>query len=169
DSFVSRRWAELYELRCKVAHNALVTKLDYERVTELVDELRGRLQEAINKLPQVSVPKDELELVAENAARTVNALYGEYITAWTMLEHRLVNWCQELGYADPAQGYNPPGVLIDRLRKGAKLKAEEADQLSMLREVRNRIVHDASASFTAAELELHLSDLRELTKRLGAR
>src|SRR5262249_9796530 len=43
DSFVSRRWAELYELRCKVAHNALVTKLDYERVTELVDELRGRL------------------------------------------------------------------------------------------------------------------------------
>jgi hypothetical protein len=169
DSFVSKRWAELYDLRCKVAHNALVTKTDYERITELVDELRGPLEEAINKLPQVSVPKEELELVAENAATTVSEFYGKYITAWTMLERDLLQRCHELGYTDPARGYNQPGVLIDLLRKGAQIKADEADRLSALREVRNRIVHDASASFTKAEMELHLSELREWTKSLGAR
>jgi hypothetical protein len=168
DAYLSKRWAELYDLRCKVAHNALVTKLDYERITELVEELRGKLQDAINKLPQVSVPKDELELVGENAARTVSALYGDYITAWTLLERNLINRCDELGYTGPAHAFKRASELIDLLRKGGRIKAEEAVHLNELREVRNRIVHDATASFTEAELKMHLSAVKDLTRNLGA-
>jgi hypothetical protein len=73
DTFLQKRWMELYELRCRIAHNALVVKSDYTRVKELTSELKEKLCEAINKLPQVQVPSEEIALVSENAAASATS------------------------------------------------------------------------------------------------
>jgi hypothetical protein len=74
DSFLQKRWMELYDLRCQIAHNALVSKSDFTRISELTAELKEKLTEAINKLPQVQVPSEEVALVSENAAASASAL-----------------------------------------------------------------------------------------------
>ena len=46
DGYLKKRWT-LYELRCKVAHNAIVNKAEFDRVETLVNELEGKLDDAI--------------------------------------------------------------------------------------------------------------------------
>jgi|GEM_PF-4001725 len=70
DAYLNTRWKELYELRCRVAHNAIVNKDDRDRAVKLVSELAGKVEDAIRKLPQVRVPQSEVEQIAENAATT---------------------------------------------------------------------------------------------------
>jgi hypothetical protein len=68
DSYLSSRWKDLYELRCKVAHNALLTRVDFDEIQRLVGEIKPKLDDANRKLDQVSVPRDEAETVAERAS-----------------------------------------------------------------------------------------------------
>lgn len=74
DAYLKKRWQDLYELRCAVAHNAIIKKADLELITTLVRELEVKLEDAINKLPQVNVPAEEIQQVAENAASTASAV-----------------------------------------------------------------------------------------------
>ena len=37
--YILKRWNTLYELRCKIAHNKIVIKKDYERITCLIKEV----------------------------------------------------------------------------------------------------------------------------------
>lgn len=98
DGYLRKRWEDLYELRCKVAHNALVTKTDLDRIRTLIGELQGKLEDAINKLPQVQVPADEMQSVVENAAVTRNTLVGEFFAAWRLLEAAMFSLASEFGW-----------------------------------------------------------------------
>jgi hypothetical protein len=68
DSLLEKRWLELYELRCMVAHNAIVGRADYDHIVKLSSDLTQIIEQAINKLPDVRVPADEVETVADQAA-----------------------------------------------------------------------------------------------------
>src|SRR5262249_55881546 len=79
DSYLDSRWKKLYELRCKVAHNALMTGKDLEDAQKLIAEVKPKLLDAIAKLPRVTVPREGVELVGEPAAGGVNAVVGDFI------------------------------------------------------------------------------------------
>lgn len=64
DDFLESRWKKLYELRCSVAHNALFYKDDYDKLVNLIGDIEPKLDEAIQKIHKVHVPKEELEDVA---------------------------------------------------------------------------------------------------------
>ncbi len=49
DEYLDKRWKELYDLRCSVAHNALLNKDEHERVCRLVSEIEIPLQKAIEE------------------------------------------------------------------------------------------------------------------------
>ncbi len=68
DSHLQKQWEDLYLLRCKVAHNNTVTKDDYEKIDEIVSDLREKLQEAVNKLEKIEISEDEKETIVENMA-----------------------------------------------------------------------------------------------------
>jgi hypothetical protein len=86
DQQLEKQWKELYELRCKVAHNALFERADYDRVRVLADDLCEKLESAVAKLPQVVVPEEEREVVAEEAATRLDPIIGAYYRAWMRLE-----------------------------------------------------------------------------------
>jgi hypothetical protein len=77
DGYLKARWERLYDLRCKVAHNALMSRSDLEDIEKLIGEVKPKLQEAIGKLSKVKVSAEDVEAVAESAARRVNATIGE--------------------------------------------------------------------------------------------
>ncbi len=69
DGYLKSRWGELYDLRCIVAHNAAIRKCDLARIKELICELEPKIQDGINKLPQLKVAEADFEQIAASAAR----------------------------------------------------------------------------------------------------
>lgn len=67
DSYLDTRWKELYDLRCKVAHNALLSRIDFDKIQQLAGEIKPKLEDATQKLHEVSVPPDEIESVVGRA------------------------------------------------------------------------------------------------------
>lgn len=89
DEYLNKRWIRLYELRNKIAHNAVVGKSQYEEISQLSTEIGGKLEEAIEKVDEINVPAQEKEMLAEELVSNVNELSGEFIHQWRYFENTL--------------------------------------------------------------------------------
>lgn len=154
DQYLKKRWDALYELRCKVAHNAIVSKSDYEKTATLASELEGTLEDAIKKLPQVEVPQSEIEQVAENAASSVNETLGEFLYAWRELEKRVF---EASGESDR------PGASVYRaiqfLKGDGRLDEVQFRRILSLSQFRNHLVHYAGYVPETAEMRKAIEDI----------
>lgn len=162
DGYLKKRWEALYDLRCKVAHNAIVNKGDFEQIENLVHELEGKLADAIKKLPQVSVPVSEVDQVAENAASSTSSLMGDFVSAWRLLEGRLQKVTEKYGEKHPMVRRS-----IDHLYKEGLLNAEQRDRVMRLSQMRNHIVHPTGVSVTQTELEEAVREILALIEVVG--
>ncbi|WLE59264.1 hypothetical protein GIY62_00725 [Burkholderia plantarii] len=67
DKLLIRKWGSLYDLRCKVAHNTYLTKLEFEEVVKLSGELGDIIKNAINEINGLVVTEEQakdLEVMA---------------------------------------------------------------------------------------------------------
>jgi hypothetical protein len=144
--YLEKRWKQLYKLRCQVAHSRLLTKAEYQHLCSLFDAVRGKLHEALDKLDQVCIADEELELVAENIVGNLNTAYGEFLSRWK----ELVELLQELvSISAPGErnqleyyGYlGSPSALIRTLSKKNVLDKQVCQQLKEFLEFRNALVH----------------------------
>lgn len=156
DGYLKVRWEKLYELRCKVAHNALMVKADLDEIEKLIGDLKPKLLEAIKKLSKVKVPAEDAEAVAENAARRVNATIGEFITCWQQFE-------SEIGIRTSALG-KPKKIIPspDDLMKYGILDRSRADHYNEVRKIRNSIVHGPGSEIPVETIKAALGKLQEL-------
>ena len=74
DDYLRTRWNDLYALRCKVAHNAIIAKDDYDRLLELCADLKGKIEQAILKVYELNVSGEERDLIAASAERVTEDL-----------------------------------------------------------------------------------------------
>lgn len=72
DEQLRKKWESLYLLRCKVAHNSLVTRSDFDSIVMIAEELKIVLMKAMDKLPQVDLPPQEREFVTESIESTMS-------------------------------------------------------------------------------------------------
>ncbi|MBX8530343.1 hypothetical protein K5D32_11750 [Pseudomonas cichorii] len=63
DHSLERKWAMLYKLRNKVAHNRVVTREEYETVQGLASKIKSIIERAILKLGEISIEEDERESI----------------------------------------------------------------------------------------------------------
>jgi len=154
--YLESRWKKLYELRCKVAHNALMTRADLDDIERLISEVKPKLDEAIGKLSKVKVPAEEAELVAENAARRINATIGEFINYWRQLE-------SEVRLRMMAQGKPQKMVPSDNdLVRYGILDHSLIDLYAEVRQLRNSTVHDFGSGLSEEEIKTALPKLKKL-------
>ncbi len=147
DTFLQKRWSELYELRCKVAHNALVVQADFDKIQTLASELTEKLQEAIDKLPKVKVPESDVEYIFENAAGNANAILGEFLTVWRNLESRI------LGLAASMDFFTDHVVAAaHKLLDCGRIDVQQLTRIKIINEARNLIVHQRSVETSEAEI-----------------
>jgi hypothetical protein len=165
DGYLNSRWKELYELRCLVAHNAMLTRGDMEKIERLVSEVRPKLVEAINKLPSVSVPEDEMEAVAESAVRNVNESLGCFITVWQNLEALLGNKATSLG-ADLGRGPLNVIAAASFLRSQDIIDDGVLQGLHDLRRFRHRVVHGPLDEATADSIPAYTASAHALIRCL---
>jgi hypothetical protein len=156
DGYLKSRWDNLYELRCKVAHNALMTKTDLDEIEKLIGEVKPKLLEAINKLSKVKVPAEDIEIVAENATRTINALMGEFISCWQQLQY-------EIQRCIPAKDKSTNRVYSgDALIELGVLNHTQSKQYDEFRRFRNILVHGRGGEIPEELIKETLSKLQKL-------
>jgi hypothetical protein len=163
NEFLDKRWKDLYELRCLVAHNALLNKTEYERADRLVSEIEYHLQKALDNLDKVHVPQADKEQVAENVVSNISKDLGEFIQAWKLFEKAvLINAENDLG-ATSAKPVNLR-LTIQALREKEVIDDEFYKASMGLLDFRNRVVHDSRIDFTETEIRSNLAKLEELTR-----
>ena len=164
DDYLDKRWKELYDLRCSVAHNALLNRDEHERVCRLVSEIELPLQKAIENLDKVHVPQADKEQVAENAASSISLVYGEFIQTWKLFEKALSNAQKDLGIA--SENFQSVYQMIQSLRANNVLDDEFYQASKELLNVRSQVVHNNRIDFTEQEIRNYLLQLNELIRIL---
>lgn len=152
DTFLAKRWQELYELRCMIAHNAIVNKATYTRIVELIKEVEKILQSAVDKLDQVDVPEDEQDVVAENVVANINDSFASFILEWNLLEgfiNQIFNYILNFEKFKNLSNRNhrikryglPPTESLRYLSKSKLLPMSLVHNIDEVRIFRNRLVH----------------------------
>jgi hypothetical protein len=75
---LEKKWKELYELRNKVAHNKHIVFDDFEKITNLSETITAKLVEAIGKIDEIDITREEREEVSENAFSSVFEPYNDF-------------------------------------------------------------------------------------------
>jgi hypothetical protein len=165
DAYLQKRWEELYELRCAVAHNAIIKKADLDRISSLVSELQMKLEDAIDKLPQVKVPVEEVQQVAENAASTLSAVMGEFVAAWRDLEGELMNAAARFGW----NGRRPMvRDAMNYLRTYGVLEPPQMHRIINIQQIRNHVVHPTDVAVSETEMRAAIDDAQLFQRHLSA-
>ncbi len=69
---LNNKWAKLYEIRIKVAHNKSLKEVDYNTGNELCDFLQPIIDDAIKSLDVLKIPEEEREAISLNSMTTIN-------------------------------------------------------------------------------------------------
>jgi hypothetical protein len=72
------KWENLYALRCKVAHNTLITKGDYETIIHLAKELKEKLEKAISSLDRIKIQEEDKKELKQSALESFSETTGEF-------------------------------------------------------------------------------------------
>lgn len=177
NKYIETRWKKLYDYRCKIAHNNDFNKSDYDNTIKLYDEVREKLQEAIDNLDKIHLTEEDKELIAENIAGRTNELYGKYINYWkffTLNLYTILSKNEEffLKYASRVSRHK--NGQIERLKYSAnqmisifakaKLISRETFMATReLNELRNILVHEPEVLINDNELFRQIVNLKKVT------
>ncbi|MGN1032700.1 MAG: hypothetical protein ACI4PU_04500 [Intestinibacter sp.] len=87
---LKKKWSELYVYRCKVAHNNQFIRADYNKVRDIIDEIKPQIDKAIENLDNVDVSEAESEMFSENYATVYNQKVKEFFDEFNTLS-KLIN------------------------------------------------------------------------------
>lgn len=163
DSYLQKRWSELYDLRCKVAHNAIVSKNDFEQIMALSTDLNDKLSAALLKLPQVSVPGGEITALSDSAFSAVSETAGDFMKAWRLLERHLFQKAAEfIGMREVGRK-----EAVDILIREGVFSASKGSLFRRISDIRNYLVHYDDLLFSEAELAEATGGIISLIQDIG--
>ncbi len=161
DTYFRQKWNSLYDLRCKVAHNALVSRSDFEEITKITGELDAVLQRALDNIGNVRVSDEDREQVAENVAAALSAQYAELVNEWKELEQVL----SEL--ATDATTSTPVDIkFISALFDDGLIDMQTQLQLLEITRFRFQLIHDTSGAIDEAQVRQKIFEVKDLVKML---
>lgn len=145
---LSKKWQELYALRCKIAHNNSFSTSDYDKVKSIVDDLKPSIEAAINELDKITVDDDNKEVIYENLAKKTNEQVGSFILAFNKLHEATINFLskKEVNTGSSKGQIYSMQRLITTLQEKGYVDDNQYKFLNYLCYIRNKIVHQADLS-----------------------
>lgn len=153
-------WDQLYNLRCIVAHNGLLTREEYGRIVELTARLDRTLTEAMAKLAKITVPPDEREDAANSGLRPNSAL-TQFLIELRDLEHALLEFAVAAGQDTMMKS---TGSIVQDLVQSGLVEPHVETKLMAYEDTGRRVVLDPT-SFAQGEIELLSSQMADLSRR----
>lgn len=168
-AYLDKRWDKLYELRCMVAHNALIGRQDYKTIIDLVNEVEGYLQRALENLGQIQLPEEDKEQIAENVATNISATHGEFLKLWKIFESVLseiaVNFDLEIETEDYRTNLRK---ILNLTLENKLIDIDTYHEGKELSEFRNMLVHNALLPASGQDIGNYINRLNNLVSILKA-
>jgi len=164
---LNNKWNELYELRCRIAHNKSFSKSDYENVLKLCSELKTVITNAIENLNKIDISENEREILTEVIAGNFNASFGEFISYWRELQKEVIAIIRSKVLP------TKPDMRLKRtfigdvteLYKLGYLDKNLFFKIRQLTDVRNNVVHNTD-TLTHEEITGNISDIKDVILEL---
>jgi hypothetical protein len=77
-----KNWARLYELRCRIAHNNLITKEDFEEINKISTILKEKIVKGNSLISKIKINEEEKVELSQSA---VNAFYEPLLPDYNRL------------------------------------------------------------------------------------
>jgi len=160
-----KNWDELYDLRCKVAHNKSFTKSDYEKIMFICNEIKPILNNAIESLSGIEIDKSTREMLKEEIFSNFNVLYGDFISGWRIVE-KYISLLSVKFMGEELYKKKSFIVYISRLMELGIIEQDLFIRLKTLSFVKNSIVHN-SGDLTENEINYAINELYNVTNYLA--
>lgn len=144
---LSKKWDELYGLRCKIAHNRTFEKSDYEKVNSLSIEVKDVISKAILNLDKINISEIESTILTETVAGNFNFGLGEYLSEYSemtrliymLVENKIFNI-----FPEQKPNYSRRSIVGDltRLSNHGLLNEDLHNEIRNFIYLRNKIVHE---------------------------
>ncbi|WP_368250764.1 hypothetical protein [Intestinibacter bartlettii] len=84
---LKKKWDQLYILRCKVAHNNQFSKEDYRNLQDIINNIKPKIDKAIENLDNVQVDDYQVEILNENFIKMEN--YKDNLPMYLYIDYNL--------------------------------------------------------------------------------
>lgn len=78
------KWERLYELRCKVAHNTLLTKGDYDEILKLCKDFKEKLEKAISSIDSIKVLEEDKAELSQSAISSFSDTLSKALNVYNL-------------------------------------------------------------------------------------
>lgn len=167
-----KQWDELYKLRCKIAHNNMFTKENYNRVNSIITELKPSFETAIAQLDKITVDDNVKERVTENFAVINKEYLGEFIIEYNKLVNSLSDLLQTYGIEDQQfdmRRINLSSKSLNYIYNKSIISEEEYKKLKVIIYKRNNLVHGNSNIDEEYDLERYISDIKSINASINGK
>jgi len=168
---LSNKWDDLYELRCRIAHNRVFNKYDYSKVKELSEELKDIILKVINNLDKIDISEQERDDITEIIANNFNQTFGDFIIFWKELI-----WHINLLIQKTISINTPNATLLPEYKNISKnltllfsngiIDSVMYHEIRQLTNIRNHIVHNDTTHLSQVELLNYIEIARELIGKI---
>lgn len=163
--YLYKRWSQLYDLRCKVAHNNTLNSKDFENISVLALEIKEKLEKAITSLDKVEVPEEDREIVVENIVSNSNDLTMEFFNSYKLLDELIFLLARRFSLDGEWEEKRPSHItlrsIIRKLLKDEILNESLAEEIFHINRFRNEIVH-TNRDFNSQEVEYELKSIKNV-------
>ncbi|MNK75005.1 hypothetical protein D3C87_945360 [compost metagenome] len=142
----------MYELRCLIAHNNFLTKIDYKNIIDLVNELSEKFNQAIEFVNKIIIPKNEKEAVLESVLKAHNEKFSLFLREWQEITQEINKLAENNNIVHSIE--EPLSETIQKLIKNGILTEQFYTDLKPIGEFRNRI-NDLNEIFSDSEIDKH--------------
>lgn len=167
------RWEKLYERRNQVAHNKAISKSEYDEILRLIQEIRPKLQDAIDKLDQILVPDEDRDAIAESAAENSSALFGEFLREWKIFVSDLYElafiYCGEDAKPELSRVRHSPRMIIEFLARRTYIVTRELrKRIVDLSHLRNVVVHGPDVDISEDTIRDGIEQISGLRREISS-
>jgi len=165
---LAKQWDELYDLRCKVAHNRTFDKGDYDNVVNLHGHLCGVLEKAIKNLAKIAISSDEREIMTETIASNFHHGLGTLVVAWNELErvaNELVK-CKLYPQEEDPKPNRRFREAVELLFANGVIDGKTFAAIQFVYRFRNTAIHEVRGGYSEDELQNSIEIIRDLVTRL---
>lgn len=168
---LSNKWDDLYELRCRIAHNRVFNRYDYDKVKELTEELRSIILKVINNLDKIDISEQERDDITDIIVSNFNQSFGDFLVFWKELIWHINVLSQKTILIEfPKSALLPEHRNISKnlslLFNNGIIDSFMYQEIRHLTEIRNQIVHNNTIHLSQIELLNNIERARELIGKI---
>lgn len=136
--YLRKRWEKLYKLRNNIAHNRGLIRREYEEIVTLVDQVKDKLNRAINSLDQITLTTLEKEMVVEESI--LGESISEFLNNCTILESLIREKFAELDIDESSSDMNSYVNMAEILHENNRITTEELHWIGTINYVQKYIL-----------------------------